>query len=206
VQIFDCGTTDGGVPYLVMELLEGEPLARLISRRGQLPEPEARKIAIELADILVAVHAAGIVHRDLKPDNIFCVGGEGTGKPLLVKVLDLGIAKSLHLEQLTRTGEIIGTAAYLSPEQCLAARSVGPRTDIYALGCILYEMITGRPPFSGNVVDLMQQHFSTTPQAPSRYARVSDKLEQIIMKCLRKRPEARIQTMVQLQRELLAAE
>jgi tRNA A-37 threonylcarbamoyl transferase component Bud32 len=200
-QMFDCATTQEGTPFLVMELLRGESLANRLSRAGRLAEPDVRRLGAELAEIVAAVHAAGIVHRDLKPENIHLSPGGPDGER--VKLLDLGIAKALRMEELTRTGEVIGTAAYLAPEQCLDSRSVGPRADIYALGCILFEMATGRPPFVGGVLDLMQQHVSSQPPRPQLLAPISDALEAVILKCLRKRPDARMPGMRELRRELV---
>jgi serine/threonine-protein kinase len=147
IDVLDFAEDEGGLPYLVMELLEGEPLgARL--RRGRLDEGTARRIGAQVARALAAAHAISVVHRDLKPDNVFlCRRGSQAD---FVKLLDFGIAKlggELGArERLTRTGSLIGTPLYISPEQ-IEGRPVDARTDVYALGCILFEMVVGRPPF-----------------------------------------------------------
>jgi eukaryotic-like serine/threonine-protein kinase len=150
VEVFDSGTLPSGVAYLVMELLEGESLAARLRRLGRLELTEARAIGVQTASALGAAHAAGIVHRDLKPDNLFLVRDYRDVSGENVKVLDFGIAKlgigtSRSVSVKTRTGSVTGTPAYMSPEQCRGTKEVDHRTDIYALGVILYEMVAGRP-------------------------------------------------------------
>ena len=144
--VFDYGETDG-VVYLVMEYVEGEPLTRLLERETALPPNRAVDIAHQVAEALVAAHELGIVHRDLKPDNIIVAPGK-SGRDI-AKVVDFGIAKAVEEgpnESLTRTGLVIGTPEYMSPEQLLGD-PVDARSDVYSLGCILYQMLTGRRTF-----------------------------------------------------------
>ena len=166
VEVYDCGTLASGTSYIVMELLEGENLAARLRTIGRLPAPDARRIAAQTASALAAAHAAGIVHRDLKPDNLFLVPDERDAALEMVKVLDFGIAKlgqqaSNTSSVRTRTGSVMGTPAYMSPEQCRGTREIDHRTDIYALGVILFEMLCGRPPFvSEGFGEMVHLHIS----------------------------------------------
>lgn len=152
VQIFDSGTTDDGVPYLVMELLRGEDLGCRIRRCGRLELSEALRVVAQLLRGLRRAHEAGIVHRDLKPDNVFLV--ERDDDPMFAKILDFGISKMARpgdapARTLTRQGTVLGTPFYMSPEQAQALADVDGRTDLWAVGAILYECLTGRPPHGG---------------------------------------------------------
>jgi serine/threonine-protein kinase len=151
VQIWDFGQTADGTAYMVMEFLRGESLGKRIKRDGTLPIAEALDITRQIASALSAVHERGIVHRDLKPDNIMLVpNADGSGR-LLPKLLDFGIAKLMEGKQpgdvQTRTDAVLGTPAYMSPEQCRGANRVDGRADVYSLGVMLYEMLGGRRPF-----------------------------------------------------------
>ena len=161
IEVYDFGHADDGRAFLAMELLEGVTLRQRIAQKQRLSEDEARAIARGVAEALAAAHAAAIVHRDLKPDNIFLVGGTTP------KVLDFGIAKLLDRVQdevsRTRTGSLIGTPVYMAPEQARAAGSIDARADLYSLGCILYEMVAGAPPFVGNIGELLAAHMFTEP-------------------------------------------
>jgi len=160
-RVLDLGEQDGR-PYLVMELLEGESLAAVIRRSGPLAPAEAAQIAGAVADALHAAHQAGVVHRDVKPGNLFLTAGGD------VKVLDFGIAAAAWEASLTG-GELIGTAAYLAPERALG-REATPAADVYALGVVLYEMLSGRPPFSGeDGMALASAHIHARP-VPLRQA------------------------------------
>ncbi|HEV8245415.1 MAG TPA: serine/threonine-protein kinase, partial [Polyangiaceae bacterium] len=147
VQIFDFGSTEQGMPFLVMELLTGHDLRALLKREHKLlPEP-AVKIAVQILRALVRAHAAGIVHRDLKPDNVFLC--ERDAGDALVKIVDFGISKlarKVKLDTLTQRGTILGTAFYMSPEQAQGLEEVDARADLYSVGAILYEMLAARPP------------------------------------------------------------
>ncbi|HEX6275751.1 MAG TPA: protein kinase [Polyangiaceae bacterium] len=147
VHVFDSGTTEEGLPFLVMELLAGEDLRSRLQRDGVLPVPEAVEIATQILRGLVRAHAAGIIHRDLKPDNVFlCRRDDGS---TLAKIVDFGISKLSHgraAKTLTRRGTVLGTAYYMAPEQAQAADGVDHRADLYGVGTILFEMLAGRPP------------------------------------------------------------
>jgi hypothetical protein len=197
VKVFDMGLADDGRAYVVMELLAGESLhERLL--RARLTEDRAVAFARQLASALEAAHRAGVVHRDLKPENVFVVrdpelpGGERT------KLLDFGIAKRKGTEQ-TATGVVLGTPAYMAPEQHLGSRHVDPRADIYSLGVLLYEMATGTRPFSGrDTGELLAEHAYCMPPPASEVGGVSLGLSAIIERCLAKHPDDRFATMGEL--------
>jgi serine/threonine-protein kinase len=204
VEVFDCGTTPSGTSYIVMELLEGENLSARLRDKGRLPIADARRIAAQTASALAAAHTAGIVHRDLKPDNLFLVPDYRDATAELVKVLDFGIAKlGLDGQQgsngsvRTRTGSVMGTPAYMSPEQCRGTREIDHRTDIYALGVILFEMLCGRPPFvSEGFGEMVHLHISAAPPAPRTInPQIPEDVERLILWCLAKEPTERVQTM-----------
>jgi eukaryotic-like serine/threonine-protein kinase len=205
VEVFDCGTLPSGTSYIVMELLEGENLAARLKNVGRMPLADARRIAGQTASALAAAHAAGIVHRDLKPDNLFLVPDDRDTSAELVKVLDFGIAKlgqqaSNVSSVRTRTGSVMGTPAYMSPEQCRGTREIDHRTDIYALGVILYEMVCGRPPFvSEGFGEMVHLHISAPPPPPRTInPQIPEDLERLILWCLAKEPADRVQTMADL--------
>ncbi|MBN1606579.1 MAG: protein kinase [Polyangiaceae bacterium] len=162
--VFDLGSFADGVPYLAMEYLEGEDLGRLLARTGPLPVPRATYIILQACRGLLIAHARGIIHRDLKPENLFvCRRNDGSD---LVKILDFGIAK-LHADAgVTRTGATMGTPAYMSLEQARGAKEVDRRTDVYALGVILYEMLSGQKPHPGESYSEILYHLFTQEAAP----------------------------------------
>jgi serine/threonine-protein kinase len=209
VEIFDFGTLADGSSYIAMELLEGESLAARLQRAGALPIEAAVELASQAAEALGAAHAQGIVHRDLKPDNLFLTPDRRTPGRELVKVLDFGIAKlggaghdagSLR----TRTGAILGTPIYMSPEQCRGTREIDHGTDIYALGVILHEMVCGAPPFvSEGFGELAHLHISAPPPpARSLVAAVPEALERVILRALAKEPGQRFLSMGELRAAL----
>ncbi len=207
IDIIDVGLLPTGVPYLMMEFLEGESLSQRILRRRPMPIAEAVDVAAQTASALAAAHEKNIVHRDLKPDNLFLIRDRAhpTGR---IKVLDFGIAK-LRGElsgsgARTQTGSIMGTPPYMSPEQCRGVDELDHRTDIYALGIILYEMLTGAPPFvSPGWGEVVHMHISQPP-APVRPSNpaVSPELEALVMKALAKQPAARWSSMGELEAAL----
>ena len=166
VTIFDYGRTDDDVYYIAMELLEGRTLHRALREDGPMPPPRALHIARQVCRSLREAHAIHIVHRDLKPANVFLCRRDDDND--FAKVLDFGLVKNTEetAEDLTQTGLFMGSPKYMAPEQIQGERADG-RADIYALGVILYEMLTGRPPFvSRNPADLMRQHVSREPYPP----------------------------------------
>jgi serine/threonine-protein kinase len=203
VDVFALGRLDDGRPYLVMSLLEGCSLRDEIRRRGRLPLAEAWPIAREVAEALAAAHAAGVVHRDLKPDNVFLErarGPEGEARPPRVRVLDFGIAK-LETEgaepmKLTATGVPLGTPAYMAPEQWWGSGVSAP-TDQYALGAMLFEMLSGRPPFVSNqYAELLQLHVHEPPPALHEVGvTVPEPIEALLARLLAKPPGDRFASM-----------
>ncbi|HEX7453759.1 MAG TPA: protein kinase [Polyangiaceae bacterium] len=153
-HVTDVDQTADGSPYLVMELLHGEPLQQAMDRRGKLPVEQAVDFALQILSGLESAHAIGVVHRDLKPDNVFIV--PATGGPLL-KLIDFGIAKlrasTEYQKGLTRAGVVMGTPEYMAPEQLFSAETVDHRADLYSLGVILFEMLSGRRPTDGDDVE-----------------------------------------------------
>ncbi|HLJ33880.1 MAG TPA: protein kinase [Ktedonobacteraceae bacterium] len=188
VQVYDYGQTDGNY-FIVMELIEGTDLRRYLRSRGILAVDRAIIIAHDVALGLGAAHRRGIVHRDVKPQNVL-VGRDGT-----IKLTDFGIAsvyKDINAERLTTTGMTLGTVQYYAPEQA-QGEIVSPAADVYALGIVMYEMLTGRPPFDGDTpVAVAMQHIQDVPIPPSQYnPNIPPALEDIIMRCLEKIPEMR---------------
>jgi hypothetical protein len=208
IDIIDVGLLPSGIPYLMMEYLDGESLAARIARESPLPIAQALEVAVQVAAGLAAAHDKGIVHRDLKPDNLFLIPNRGspTGR---IKILDFGIAKLRGdlsgVGAKTRSGSILGTPPYMSPEQCRGiSDDVDFRTDIYALGIILYEMVTGAPPFvSEGWGDILHMHIATPPRPPREQNPViPPELEAVILKALAKRPEDRWSSMAAFEEAL----
>ena len=200
-DVLDFGTLPDGATYLVMEYLEGQTLTELLEREHALAIESAVSIARQLAEGLGAAHAASIVHRDLKPDNVFLVERLGKG---FVKILDFGIAKVGSFQsKITRAGEIFGTPHYMSPEQSKGI-TVDRRSDIYALGVMLYEMLTGSVPFDADTpFGILTQHITKEPDPPSaRRKDLPKPLEAIVLKCLAKDPERRYASMPALSDDL----
>ena len=210
VEIYDFGYLPSGIAFIVMELLEGEPLSRCLARAGRLDESLALLYLRGMASPLAAAHAKGIVHRDLKPDNVFLVPDPDLPGGVRVKLLDFGIAKvaeaarGLTAATKTRTGSIMGTPTYMSPEQCRGSGEVDHRADLYGLGCIVYEMVTGQPPFvAEGPGDILAAHILTTPAPPSSLAPgISANLDALTLCLLSKRPEDRMQSAAELVRLL----
>lgn len=185
VSVFDLGE-DEDTRFIVMELLEGRTLQEVLHDEGSLPVRRAVDIAVAVAEALGVAHEQGIVHRDVKPANVMLTRTGG------VKVMDFGIARALGDHALTETAATLGTAAYLSPEQAAGGRA-GPRSDLYALGVLLFEMLTGRPPFAGgSPVAVALQHVQRAPERPSSIApSIPPAVEAVVLRCLAKDPEDR---------------
>ena len=152
VQVFDFGYHSDGSAFIVMEYLDGEPLDCRLARLGTLPVTEALRLCRQIASSLAAAHAQHIIHRDLKPENIFLVHDGEVASGERSKILDFGIAKlsDEHSGKAkTHTGMLMGTPMYMSPEQCRGLAGIDHRSDIYALGCVLFHLLTGRTPFEG---------------------------------------------------------
>jgi len=190
----DFGISDDGTPYIVMEFLVGENLASLLEREGRLPVGRAADLVAQACRGVDAAHAAGIVHRDLKPENLFvCRRDDGTD---LVKVLDFGVAKLQALDEAsaaTRTGSVLGTAAYMSPEQARGEKVVDKRADVYALGAILYELVSRRKPHPGDSQNAILHHIATQPAVPldTVQADLPPALVEVVGRALASDPAAR---------------
>jgi serine/threonine protein kinase len=198
VQIFDFGYHVDGTAYIVMELLEGEALAARIERLGRLRPSDALRIARQVASSLAAAHDCGILHRDLKPENIFLIHDPEAQAGERTKILDFGICK-LGGEDVAGANDdaMIGTPVYMSPEQCRGISNADARSDIYALGCVLFDMLTGRPPFEGNATaEYIAAHMSEEAPAPSAFVPdLPPIVDPLLARLLAKDPEERFQTM-----------
>ena len=206
VQVFDFGFTADKVAYIVMELLEGEQLSHRLLRLGSLGAPDALRITRQAAGSLGAAHAAGIVHRDLKPENLYMIRDPEAAGGERPKILDFGIAKlglgdDLPDRVKTRTGAVLGTPVYMSPEQCDGAGRVDHRADIYSLGCVLFHLVTGRPPFDlPGIGAIISAHLREAPPVPSDVVpQLPPGLDDLVLRCLAKAPGQRFQAMVELQ-------
>jgi hypothetical protein len=200
-EITDFGLLPGSRPYFVMELLTGKPLSHYIKQQ-QLTVQQAVHIAEQLARALDAAHQVGVVHRDLKPDNILL---EGSGSERRVKIVDFGLARVVGQSRLTRPGLVYGTPHYMSPEQA-AGESVDHRADIYALGVVVYEMLTGHVPFEADTyMGVLTKHMYATaaPLTEAVGDNSLDKLEHVILRCIAKNADDRYQRMSQMADDLL---
>jgi eukaryotic-like serine/threonine-protein kinase len=196
VAVFDSGA-DGDLQYLVMEYVEGQSLAGLLRREGVLEPRRAAEVGRQVCQALAAAHAAGLVHRDITPGNLLV---DPTG---LVKVDDFGIAKLGAATTMTGDGMVLGTAAYLAPEQA-QGRPVDGRSDLYGLGCVLYELLTGAPPFAGDSpVAVAARQVTDRPVPPSdRNPRVGAALEAVVLTALAKDPADRYQSAAAMAQDL----
>ena len=190
VDVVDFGRMASGSAYYVMELLEGTDVAELLREKGRLPWPRVAMIVQQVLSALEAAHAHGVIHRDIKPANVFLLA-DTTGDGEVVKVLDFGIAKVAEESRLTRADEIIGTAAYMAPEQ--AQGTVTEQTDVYAVGVLMYKMLTGRVPFRGaNGFETLRMHRNQPPPSMRQIVPdISPAVEALVLQALAKRPELR---------------
>lgn len=209
VAVYENGVTQEGEPFLVMDYVAGDNLSQLMSRDGFLSPLRAIEIFVQLSDAIAHAHAKGVIHRDLKPSNVLITKTENGAD--FVKIVDFGIAKVLPTSDkdaaaLTQTGELFGSPLYMSPEQCLGDR-LDIRSDIYSIGCLMYEAVTGKPPFSGsNPIKIIFKHINEPPppiRKPLSGHEVPQGLEAIILKCLEKGPEDRYQSAPELMHDLL---
>jgi putative nucleotidyltransferase with HDIG domain len=209
VDITDFGR-EGDLHYIIMEMLEGETLGARLEGGKRLSEAATVRIASQVASAVGAVNDRGIVHRDIKPENIFLTNHPDY--PDFVKVLDFGVVKLMGAPQgrqaahKTQPGSAIGTPAYMSPEQCRAEAGLDHRSDIYSLGVVAYQMLTGTPPFEGDALEQMLAHSRLAPMPPEeRQPEVSSALSAVVMKALEKKPERRFASMRELRQALEAA-
>jgi eukaryotic-like serine/threonine-protein kinase len=190
-RVMDVGRFDSGAPYIVMEYLQGENLGAVLRRRGPLRVSEAVDYILQGIEGLAEAHAHGIIHRDLKPDNLFLHKRNDGGAS--VKVLDFGISKISIAGLSTKTGDIMGSPAYMAPEQMESTRNVDHRADVWSLGVVLYQLVAGKAPFHGDTLPLLCLHVvndEPTPMSEIR-ADLPDGFEDVVMKCLRKEPPER---------------
>ena len=199
VAVYDTGA-DETARFIVMELIAGRSLEAILRDQGPLDPDRAARIATRVADALAAAHAAGIVHRDVKPGNVM-VAPDGS-----VKVLDFGIARAMDSTTLTQTSSVVGTAAYMSPEQALG-KPADERSDIYALGCVLYALLTGHPPFTGEgAAAILNQHANVAPRSlRAENNRVSPALDALVMQMLAKSPDERPQSAARVRDRLTSS-
>jgi eukaryotic-like serine/threonine-protein kinase len=208
VEIHDFGQTGEGDHFYIMEFLDGPTLAKVISRAGRLEVVRALHIAAQLANGLAAAHACGVIHRDLKPDNIMLLARPGNSD--FVKILDFGLAKMFASgnSPLTALGVVLGTPQYMSPEACESKRDVDHRTDVYAVGVLLFQMLTGSLPFDGvSMGEVLVKQVTQLPPAPRGFnPEIPPSVEQIVLRCLAKAPAGRFPTMSALREALLSPE
>ncbi|HXU04032.1 MAG TPA: serine/threonine-protein kinase [Polyangia bacterium] len=208
VDIADFGNTSDGEFYFVMEYLQGESLSDRLRRENRLAAGSALSITAQIADALNASHEQGIIHRDLKPENIFLCVNRGAGRDF-VKVLDFGLAKLTLSDQKvshkTRTGSVMGTPYYMSPEQCEGKIEIDHRADIYSLGVLLFEMLTGKVPFGGDGYgEIIVKHVTMPPPSVrSLNEELPEEIDLILYRALAKDRDQRFQTMAELQAALL---
>jgi serine/threonine-protein kinase len=203
-QVLDVGTAADGSPFMVMEFLQGMDLAQLLQQRTRLPPTEAVDYLLQACEGVTQAHRLGIVHRDLKPSNLFLT--QTTDRLPLIKVLDFGISKitTPGAAQLTATSFTFGTPVYMSPEQVRSTKHVDPRTDIWALGVILHELIAGAPPFEAESLTALCAMITVDPPTPLRRACPATPagVEEAVLRCLQKDPANRYQSILELARAL----
>ena len=198
IEVFDAGVTPEGEPYILMEFLEGDSLQKILIDRGRIPLRTVQEITRQAGSALSAAHAAGIVHRDLKPENLFLIPDEAMPLGFRMKVLDFGIAKVKHRDDQnstlkTQAGLLMGSPAYMSPEQCRDSSDVDLRSDIYSLAVMVYEMLAGVPPFASKSATemLVMQITAEPPPLQQQLPDVPDYVEQTVMRALAKDRELR---------------
>lgn len=206
VRILGVGTLHPDVPYIVMELLVGRDLRQHLRERGAFPLDLAVEVGVQVCEGLAAVHAQGIVHRDLKPSNLFAVARDDGG--VLIKILDFGVSKANDLDDnITETGAFLGTPRFMAPEQVLGARHVDARADVWSLGAILYELLTGRPPYNEKTVPRLLRAIEVgPPPAPSMLRpTLPVEIDPVVLACLEREPAARTANVSEVAAGLLLA-
>jgi eukaryotic-like serine/threonine-protein kinase len=200
IEIYDVGETEEGDPFLVMPLLTGETLAERLARDGLLPPAMAARIAADIASGLSAAHAAGIVHRDLKPANVFLHREAGGEEAFVVKVLDFGVSKMLSEAAGTLAGGAVGSPLYMSPEQARGEPDVDHRTDLWATGVVLFEMLTGTRPFHGDTMFTVVAQIlgGPIPSVVERAPHVDPALGEIVARCLERQTDRRVGSAAEL--------
>lgn len=203
VRVHDFGRLPSGTPYMVMEYLAGQDLRQLLQTRGSLTIEEAVQYVLEACEAVAEAHAMGIVHRDIKPANLFLV--RRPAAPSIIKVLDFGISKELDPQErvgadLTRTGSLLGSPNYMSPEQMTHVKDADARSDVWSLGIVLFQLITGKLPFQGSVLTEVVARVLTedVPRPRSLRSSIPAELEAIVLRCLEKKPEKRFQSVNEL--------
>ncbi len=204
-RVIDVGRFDDGTPFMVMEHLKGRDLADELATKGPLPVTDAVRYLLETCEALVQAHALRIVHRDLKPSNLFLA--EQPGRRAIVKVLDFGISKVIDPSggALTKTASVMGTPYYMSPEQLLSSKSVDERSDLWALGIILYELLTGRPPFMAETApEVVAQVLQNAPAPLTDYrSDVPPGIAEVIARCMRSKVAERYANVAELAQALV---
>lgn len=204
-KVLDVGVNPTRGPYIVMEYLEGEDLSELLARDGKLPPERAVELILQCCEALAQAHALGIIHRDIKPENLFVVKNESAVPTL--KVLDFGVSKTALTGKIfgnelsvAKTQSLLGTPLYMSPEQLRGKIDIDPDSEVWAVGAVLYELVTGEAPFTGNTVtEVCASVLETIPRPPiERAPQVMPELQAVIMKCLEKTPTNRYKTIAEL--------
>ena len=205
VQVLDFNVTPDGFPYLVMELIEGRPLATVLAERGAIEAGAAVRIVEQMAQALYAAHVRGIVHRDLKPDNVMLLSNDGMTD--FVKVLDFGISQASWRPRLTDNTHVAGTPQYMAPEQACGLRDeIGPWTDQFSLAAITYTLLTGREPFSAeDPIAVLYQVVHNDPPPPSHYVALPPAVDATVMRGLAKKPADRFPDVLTFAESLRAA-
>jgi len=205
VNVFEYGISPKGQPYLIMDYLAGVSLAGLLKEEQRLSVPRALDLFIAICDALAHAHKKGILHRDIKPSNVMLIKTEQHDE--FVKLVDFGLAKlmpgaDMEVRQLTQTGEVFGSPLYMSPEQVMG-QTLDARSDIFSMGCVMYEVLSGVPPFVGeNIMETMYKRVADDVEPLDPALKIPKELETVVMLCLSRQPEGRYQTMLELMQDL----